>query len=97
VHGHRLRPVVDREPGARGVAEGADAVVPRVKRVVWVVGREEKNVYEPIEKKRKEKKRKKRKKKKKKQKNGLEWRQDEEQKEDAAVAYEAEVTEKSAA
>jgi hypothetical protein len=53
------------------VAEGADAVVPRVKRAVFGgEGREEKNVYEPIEKKRKEKKRKekKRKEKKKKQK-----------------------------
>jgi hypothetical protein len=56
---------VDREPGARGVAEGADAVVPRVKRVVFGgVGREEKNVYEPIEKKRKKEKKTKKKKKK---------------------------------
>jgi hypothetical protein len=73
---------VDREPGARGVAQGADAVVPRVKWVVWVVGREEKNVYEPIEKKKKEKK------KEKKTKNGLEWRQDEEQKEETDDAIE---------
>ena len=66
-------------------------MVPRVKRVVWVVGREEKNVYEPIEKKRKEKKRKEKKrkeKKEKKQKNGLEWRQDEEQKEETDDAIE---------
>jgi hypothetical protein len=90
--------VVDREPGARGVAQGADAVVPRVKRAVFGgEGREEKNVYEPIEKKRKEKKRKekKRKEKKKKQKNGLEWRQDEEQKEETDDAIEERSEERS--
>jgi hypothetical protein len=89
VHGYRLRPVVDREPGARGVAEGADAVVPRVKWSVLVVGAPKKNA--PRRKKcvradRKEKKEKKRKEKK--QKNGLEWRQDEEQKEETDAAIE---------
>jgi hypothetical protein len=55
--------VVDREPGARGVAQGADAVVPRVKwAFLVVVGREEKNVYEPIEKKQKRRKQEKNKK-----------------------------------
>jgi len=68
----------------------ADAVVPRVKWAVWVVGREEKNVYEPIEKKRKEKKRKEKKKK-----NGIEWRQDEEQKEETDAAIEERSEERS--
>jgi hypothetical protein len=58
-----------------------------VKRAVFGgEGREEKNVYEPIEKKRKRKEKKE--KSRKKQKNGLEWRQDEEQKEETDAAIE---------
>jgi hypothetical protein len=80
---------VDREPGARGVAEGADAVVPRVKLAVLVVGvkknapRRKKKCVRADRKEKKEKK-----KKEKKQKNGLEWRQDEEQKEETDAAIE---------